>query len=256
MTDDEAIQEWAFPNPATALGSPAYYAVRFTPPKQHDRNAMLLAWLDTIEQIADRPHDPGVARIKLDWWRKEISTLEQGAPRHPLLQGLAAHGIDAQARADMAAIVDAAEQTIVQPQTTDEAAFEQACIDSLGRLFRLIARLDGASGTGVEHCDRAGGYCAAVSRVQRLAERPHRLPPGFAPDRLRQLEHGERRTLFDDLLQRFANADRVPDLTGLAARMYAIHAAIHRKMQRQGYPVDRLVDRPPIAHLWTAWRCR
>ena len=102
-----------------------------------------------------------------------------------------------------------------------------------------------------------------IARLTKRLQQVMRATPKRAREmrkRVRQLERDVASMavtgLFDDLLQRFADADRVPDLPDLAARMYAIHAAIHRKMQRQGYPVDRLVDRPPIAHLWTAWRCR
>ncbi len=50
------------------------------------------------------------------------------------------------------------------------------------------------------------------------------------------------------------DGEALPDL---ARRLTALAGAMHRKMRRSGYPVaDTLIQRAPIGHLWTAWRCR
>ena len=46
-----------------------------------------------IRSTVDRPRDPGVARMKLDWWRNEISGLKRTEPRHPLLRALREGGL-------------------------------------------------------------------------------------------------------------------------------------------------------------------
>ena len=46
-------------------------------------------------------------------------------------------------------------------------------------------------------------------------------------------------------------------IPGVCRRLLALGRAMHVKLARKGYPVaEMLVERPPIAHLWTAWRCR
>ncbi len=256
MSPDRA--EWAFPNRATPLGSPAYYAVRFSPETQRERNALLLGWQSLIDDIAADPHDPGVARIKLDWWRSEVESLDNGRPRHPLLGALVDAGANAALLPPMHRLIDAAEAAIRTPQPHDDDAFVDACRASNGAFFALLAAATRDAAYDAAACDEAGGYCAAVARVQRLAEAPRRVPPDAQPAALQGLDAAQRRARLDGLLSRFVLPQR-PDnaLPDLAHRLTALATAIHRKMQRKGYPVlDSLVDRAPIAHLWTAWRCR
>ena len=60
--------EWDFPNSATQPGSAAYYVVRFSHPEQQPALARWFVWFDHIDRIAAKASDPGVARLKLDWW--------------------------------------------------------------------------------------------------------------------------------------------------------------------------------------------
>jgi phytoene synthase len=249
--------EWLFPNKATPLGSPAYYAVRFSPESQRHRNAMLLAWLGEIEAIADRPHDPGVARLRLDWWRNEIATLDSShGARHPLLLGMREQGIDGTAVTDLHGILDAAESRIVNASPASDTEFADQCRGGMGKLFRLLAMLDRTQAADPAACEQAGGYCAAVRCVQRLAELTHRFPTTVQAQHLQRLEPDQRRERIDALLATFRHAQPGSRLPPLATRLFAMQQANHRKMRRMGYPLDKLVDRPPIAHLWTAWRCR
>jgi phytoene/squalene synthetase len=55
----------------------------------HDALAALFAWRHEVGRVLDDVSDPGVARLKLDWWRDEIRRGIDGAPRHPLSHALA-----------------------------------------------------------------------------------------------------------------------------------------------------------------------
>lgn len=249
--------QWRFPNRATPVGSANYYAVRFSPEEERERNALLIAWYELIQQIADRPHDPGVARLKLDWWRGETAALGAGKARHPLAIALHAAGLDDRALAAMQAIVDAADAEIRSPVPVDEAEFERACRASLGNFFLLLAALASKMPPEPEPCLRAGGYCAAVERLRRAMLSPQRLPPDLAPRVLDALPAGQRRERCDRLLDRLRPTAADSPLPDLARRLTALAAQMHRKMRRRGYPVaDSPIERAPIAHLWTAWRAR
>ena len=251
--------EWHFPNRATPLGSPVYYAVRFSPPTQRQRNALLIAWDHLIQDIADRPIDPGVARTKLDWWRTEIVNALMGSARHPLALALQTHGLSAPASAAMIEVIDAAEDDIRSPSPADGCAFAAGCRQGRGSFFALLAQLENASDDVTLACRDAGGYCAAVERVQHLAARPERVPPALSPANLARMSTAQRMLRFDELLGQFdlSLLEKAPPLPGLARRLTALAMALHKKMRRTGYAVsDQLIDRPPIAHLWTAWRCR
>ncbi|MGB5495772.1 MAG: squalene/phytoene synthase family protein [Sedimenticolaceae bacterium] len=251
--------EWHFPNRATPLGSATYYAVRFSPPAQRQRDALLIAWDSLIQDIAARPIDPGVARTKLDWWRTEIVNLTNGSARHPLALALQTQGLAAPASAAMIAVIDAAEDDIRSPRPADGSAFAASCRQGRGSFFEILAQLENANDDVTMACRDVGGYCAAVERVQRLAERPERVPPALSPASLGRLSTAQRVLHFDELLGQFdlSSLEKTPPLPGLARRLTALAMALHKKMRRTGYAVsDQLIDRPPIAHLWTAWRCR
>ena len=63
----------------------------------------------------------------------------------------------------------------------------------------------------------------------------------------------------EQVLGRFdaAQSNHAGSAPDFARRLTALARAMHSKMRRMGYPIaGRTVDRAPIAHLWTAWRCR
>ena len=251
--------EWAFPNRATPLGSPAYYAVRFSPEDLRQRNALLLAWHALIDQIADHPLDPGVARVKLDWWRNEVATLDAGRPRHPLAVALRASGLGKDVVAPMQQLIDAAENAILAGEPRDDSTFAAACRANNGTLFALLARADTGRDHAQDLCIEAGAYCAAVERVRQVAARPERVPPDKRQAAIRKLDDAQRSARFEALLGQFNPPARPHQaaLPDMARRLTALARAMQRKLRRKRYPVhETLVDRPPIAHLWTAWRCR
>ena len=245
---------WGFPNRAIPVGSAAYYAVRFCPPEQRERNALLLAWYELVQEIVEQHTDPGVARLKLDWWRQEVSLLSVRRCRHPLTVALQNTGVGAGSEIPMSAIIEAADDEIRSPQVHDDAAFTANCRRSFGGLFVLLNRLDGLAPEGERSCVECGGYCAAVERIRQLSRSPQRVPPDLGTATLRQSPAEWRTQRLDALLAAFDSTPTRP-LPVLAARLLALSKAMHKKIRNSGYPVaDTLVERAPIALLWTAWR--
>ncbi len=255
----EAADEWMFPNRATPVGSAAYYAVRFSPAPMRQRNALLLAWYELIQDIAEHPHDPGAARLKLDWWRQEIDRLIHGKARHPLAIKLQEVGVGDRARIQLGAIIDSADDHIRSPLLNDDREFAAACRTSLGNFFVLLTHVERRSDYDTEKCVELGGYCAAVERVRRLAACEHRVPVDMNAQAFRQVTPELRATRVEALLNQFdttpvSSGGQVPDL---ARRLTALAHAMHSKIRNKDYAVaDAPIDRAPIAKLWTAWRCR
>lgn len=250
-----------FPNHATPVGSARYYAVRFAQPRDRDLLAMLLLWYDEIRAIAAAPRDPGVARLKLDWWVQELQRLQQQQARHPVSRALQGQSrLDAAAVSLMTQIIDATEAEIASPLLGDDAAFFAACKQTGGSLYRLLATMEAAPSALVEAAVDQGTYGEAVERVRFFHDCPHRLPADLARQHSAQSNGPATSARFDELLDALAAALPEPvesSRRGSATRLAALQRAMHAKMRQQGFPVDRqLVDRPPIAHLWTAWRCR
>jgi phytoene synthase len=250
--------EWDFPNASTPVGSAAYYAVRFSPEPLRRRNALLFAWYQLIQAIAEHPRDPGAARLKLDWWRQELATIPDAQAHHPLAIELQKTGLNESAVSIMRAVIDTADEEIRAAALANGDAFTSACHGSLGNLFLLLAKLENTTGYDAEDCLGLGGYCAGVERVRRLAECPQRVPQNLNPQSLQEMDRPQRTALIEALLKRVhtANVTGVGRLPDFARRLTALSRAMHSKMRRQGYPVtNNLIDRAPIAHLWTAWRC-
>ncbi|WP_078120205.1 squalene/phytoene synthase family protein [Thiosocius teredinicola] len=249
------IDEWSFPNRATPVGSAAYYAVRFSAPQERDHQAQLLAWHQTIRDICDHPNDPGVARLKLDWWHTELKELAAGRARHPLAFALQ-RSIEPATVSIMQDIVDAAEQRIRQPQPANDKAFIENCRGDGGKLFLLLTQNRAGVGKRRQIIDH-GAYCAAIESIRQFARYPDRLPPDMTLNALRDWSTHQRRVRIGELLQHLQlDRDVTATLAGVARRLFALSSAIDRKMQRTGYAVaDRPVERSPLAHLWTAWRC-
>ncbi len=259
MTSDPAdLSEWRFPNQATPLGSATYYAVRFSPPAQRERNAKLIAWYRLIESIAEQPRDPGVARLKLDWWREELLRLPDGEPRHPLARALRDSAMDSAARSAMRALIDAAEHRICTPPPTDDRGFGDDCRAGFGGFFVLLATLEPSGNCDLRLSRETGAYCAAVERIRGLAFAPQRVPGWLDPQALRTMDRTQRHERCEALLAQFdceAN-ERYPTVPILGRKLHALAGALQDKMRATGYAVsDRVIDRAPLAHLWTAWRC-
>lgn len=247
-----ADSEWAFPNPATPLGSAAYYAIRFSAEPTREPGARLFAWFHLIEQMGANPQDPGVVRLKLDWWRQETARLDDGSATHPLTRDLRALGIGRAAVAPMQAVLDAAEAAVRAGQPPDPAHFHDGCNAAGGGLFELLGATEPGVRQDRECCRRWGGHWLAVERVRLAAAVPARLPPGFLTTRpdtpavtglLPAIEHG-------------TDPRRLP-IPEIARRLTATARALHHKLAAHGHPLsDKIIDRMPLAHLWTARRCR
>src|SRR5438552_10866534 len=70
-------------------GSSFYYSFRFLPPEQRRAVTALYAFCREVDDVVDEVTDPGVARLKLAWWRSELAAAFGGTPRHPVALALA-----------------------------------------------------------------------------------------------------------------------------------------------------------------------
>ena len=247
--------EWGFPNRATPFGSPAYYALRFSPAARLEYDARLLAWYGLVREIAAQPRDPGVARLKLDWWRSELARVAAGSPSHPLSSELVGLGLGADVLPTMQEVVDGAEWELRSPQPDGLDDFVRRCRNADGLLFVLLA--DNAPDL-YEACLAAGAFCAALERIRRAALEPSALPNALDPARLCRMQPAERTAACEAALDRTnLSAPAMALLPPAARRLTALAQAMRNKLRRRGYPcAGTVLDRPPIAHLWTAWRCR
>ncbi len=264
--------QWRFPNRATPPGSSAYYSVRFARPALRDRVAALFAWRHEVRRIIDDVSDPGVARLKLDWWRDEIRRTLDGMPRHPLSHMLA-NGQHREAL-PIAPFLDQAqrvEDELSCRRSPDQPAQQQALQQDLGALFELLCRCHGISASEpLAIARQAGASCAQVRRMRDgglLLRRSQEVLPQDVLDHAglthEQLASRDHRYRLPDLLSSMA-AQLKEDLvrnTGAALLprpvriQIQIHDALLDVLIETGFAVvDQRIGLTPLRKLWIAWR--
>ncbi|MCG6863418.1 MAG: squalene/phytoene synthase family protein, partial [Chromatiaceae bacterium] len=162
------VDEWRFPNRATPAGSSAYYSLRVAPRDLRDDLATLLAWRHQVRAVLDQVSDPGVARLKLQWWRDELEHTVAGEPRHPLSKALQPvlqrHELPQDAFREM---VHSVESEVLRRQPVNETELDDACDRDLGALFELITRCHGLHDAGLlRSARRLGGFCGRVYLIR------------------------------------------------------------------------------------------
>ncbi len=257
-------RHWDFPNPATPVGSASYYVCRFSTAAQRDRLARLFAWTAHLQTLAEHANDPGVARLKLDWWREETARIQADGSRHPLAIAMA-QDINADWQSDaMLAMLDATEQRILKKQPQTHAGFVNHCQQNGGSLAELLcnsddrgirqqARLSGAYHdlTGLLRNlgrDIRNDYCALPAellqkyRINRDLLQATRAIPELAK-------------LSEELLQQQAAASSTREDFAPVQRMNAQANRLISKLRRQGFPLNqRHIALNPLQLLWAAWR--
>lgn len=262
---------WGFPNALTPAGSAWYYIARFSPPRRRDEIAAWLAWFAHIDRIAAQTRDPGVSRLKLDWWREEATLTQQGIARHPIARTLSTGVTGAWQVAQMQRALNAVEQRIMGWCPMDSEAFVHQCQTAWGSRMSLLANAENPAEQ--EWADCAGRYYSVVEQLQYLGRD---LQRGYLPlpqDRLQRAGLNLGRLQDDvelpglnqiarELLSDAENAwgavrrqtcnlpsfDPVLRLTSQARRTA-------RLLRRHGFQTHRKTPRlTPIGLLWSAWR--
>jgi phytoene synthase len=269
--------EWQYPNRATPPGSSLYYAVRFAPARLRDALAALAGWRHEVRAILDEVSDPGVARLKLDWWRDEIRRTIDGAPRHPLSHALASApkaadldtGLPA---APFLAIADVVEQELQRQRPGDAVALQAADAQDLGALFELMARAHGErDDAAIAAARRIGAWCAGVRRLRDaglLVRRDRTVLPtdtvaaaGLGHEALASADHRDRLPELlvpaADALGAEAAAAAAPELPRALRIQGRIHAALLEELRRSGLEVvDQRIGLTPLRKFWIALRTK
>jgi phytoene synthase len=262
---------WLFPNPATPIGSSAYYSVRLAPLELRDDLAALIAWRYQVRAILHEVSDPGVARLKLQWWREELERADAGQPRHPLSQALAPvlarHRLPAGPFLQMAGRVEA---EILRRQPPDDAAQADDCERDLGALFELLARCHGITEQRTLSAARClGTFCARVYLIRDAGAlirqgRPvlpeNRLrAQGLSAEALRERAHRARLpTLLEASAEQasllLAEARAVPLPLALRVRGRILEILLAELATSDFQVTEQRIRLTPLRKLWLAWR--
>lgn len=263
---------------AAPPGSPAWYALVYTPEPHRQAIADLFELRAEIMDSGRRPSEPQVARARLEWWRAELAGFGSGREQHPLTRRLSQiESADVLQPEYLLELVDAAESELSQAPCNNYSELALYCYRSGGVLHEMTAGLLGLAEPGNEravrrHAQRLGAGIRLVEIIAALRSdlaagrlllprdwvaetgaTEHVAPDGMMDaaleaclDRLA----GEARIALDDAEAVLPVPERGLQRTGLVlAALHRRHLARlhHARFNPAGLPGN-------LDNLWTAWR--
>jgi phytoene synthase len=262
---------------AARSGSSFYYGFRLLSPERRRAITALYAFCREVDDVVDEVSDPGVARLKLAWWRTEIAAVYGGRPQHPVALALApAVAAFELPQEYLQAVIDGMTMDLDCNRYRDFAALEHYCHCVAGVVGLMSAEIFGyresptrayARDLGVAfqltNIIRDVGEDARRGRIylpQEDLERhgvsaedilARRVTAGFAALMAQQVARA--RDFYARAIAVLPAADRRAQRPGLVAA--AIYRALLRRIEREGFRVlDRRIALTPLAKAWIAWK--
>jgi len=272
MTPDEYCA-----NRAAQSGSSFYYSFRLLPPERRRAITALYAFCREVDDVVDEVSDPGVARMKLAWWRREVASIYDSTPQHPVAQALVpVVRTYALPQAHLQTVIDGMEMDLTQTRYLDFTALEAYCHKVAGVVGLMSAEVFGYEDPSTRGYARDLGIAFQLTNIVRdVGEDARRgriyLPqddlarfdvaasailrsetsPGFPA--LMAFEVERARSWHAKALAQLAPRDRHSQRAGIS--MAAIYRTLLDEIERDGFHVlDQRIALTPIRKLWIAWR--
>lgn len=123
-------------------GKTVFYALRKVKPKQHDAIIAIHAIYREIYAILFKCHEPSVARIRLQWWRDEISKLYAGNAQHVVCQTLHPHLTEYSLNKHLFFdLINALDNFFNDPHFEQDNDVETFLLNTAGKRDQLIAQV-------------------------------------------------------------------------------------------------------------------
>ncbi len=282
MTPEQYVQD-----KAASSGSSFYYAFLFLPPPRRAAITAFYAFCREVDDIVDEVSDPGVAAMKLAWWRKEVSDSYVGRPSHPVMRALMPHAGHYTVEAShLLAVIEGCQIDLDQTRFLDFTGLSRYCHLVAGIVGEVAANIFGrTSDATLEYAHRLGlamqltniirdigddarrgRIYLPVSELQRFDVKAHeileRKPPYGYSERFTKLMHfqAERaHRCYDEALSKLPPADRESQKPGLM--MANIYRTLLREIEADGFQVlHQRTSLTPLRKFWIAarthWRGR
>ncbi len=197
--------------PAPRPGSINYYCLVFTPRPHRAFGQALYALCRELDSARDAS-DPGIARLKLQWWREELLRSAAGEARHPITRQLGTATTVGLGALDAA--VEQRERELAHDALGSETEFDAWAVRGTGSVLTLWAR-------------RLGGAAESEwqASLQALVRALHRL------DTLRRTAPAARRGIALHPTQRLAEFAVDLAMLGAAQPPASVQALIARQRQ-------------------------
>jgi phytoene synthase len=262
---------------AAQSGSSFYYSFRFLPPERRRALTALYAFCREVDDVVDEVTDPGVARLKLAWWRNEIAALFGGSPRHPVAQALSPTVRAFNLREEhFQAVIDGMTMDLDQNRYLDFATLERYCHRVAGVVGLMSAEIFGYRDPATRDYARDLGVAFQLTNIIRDVgedatrgriylpqdELEHyrvttadlfarRVTPAFTA--LMAAQVARARAFYARAMSALPAGDRRAQRPGLI--MAAIYLSLLRAIEGQGFRVlDHRITLTPLTKAWIAWK--
>jgi phytoene synthase len=258
-------------------GSSFYYSFLFLEPARRRAITALYAFCREVDDTVDDATDGSVARIKLAWWRTEVSNMYKGTPTHPVTQALQPHlsAYNLQEQ-HLQAIVDGMEMDLDQSRYLDYAGLRKYCWHVAGVVGILSASIFGYKNPQtLEYAEKLGLAFQLTNIIRDVGEDARKgriyLPVnelqqfGVTAADLLNARHSDKfealmafqteraQKMYDEALAALPKEDRRAQRPGLM--MSAIYRTLLEEIARDKYHVlTQRISLTPLRKLWLAWK--
>ncbi|OON63108.1 squalene synthase HpnD [Massilia sp. KIM] len=272
MSPDEYCQQKTLQS-----GSSFYYSFLFLPPERRRAITALYAFCREVDDTVDDATDSSVARIKLAWWRTEVSSMYKGTPTHPVTQALKPHvEVYKLEEKHLLAIVDGMEMDLDQSRYLDYAGLQRYCWHVAGVVGILSASIFGYTNPQtLAYAEKLGLAFQLTNIIRDVGEDARKGRIYLPVNELQQFNvtaadllnarHSEKfealmrfqteraQRTYDEALALLPKEDRRAQRPGLM--MAAIYRTLLDEIQRDGFHVlTQRISLTPLRKLWLAWK--
>jgi phytoene synthase len=272
MSPDEYCQQ-----KTVQSGSSFYYSFLFLPPERRRAITALYAFCREVDDTVDECSDESIARIKLAWWRTEVSAMYKGAGTHPVMQALQPHlAVYDLKEQHLQAIIDGMEMDLNQSRYLDFPALKKYCWHVASVVGILSASIFGAANPRtLEYAEKLGLAFQLTNIIRDVGEDARKgriyLPInelqqfGVTAADLLNARHSDKfeqlmkfqveraQKTYDEAFALLPREDRRAQRPGLM--MAAIYRAVLDEIERDHFHVlKQRISLTPLRKLWLAWR--
>ena len=272
MSPDEYCQQ-----KTAQSGSSFYYSFLFLPPERRRAITALYAFCREVDDTVDEASDQSVARIKLAWWRDEVTQMYTGTPTHPVMLALQPHLQPYDLKQEhLQAIIDGMEMDLDQSRYLDYPNLKKYCWHVAGVVGILSASIFGVTNPQTLKYAETLGLAFQLTNIIRDVGEDARKGRIYLPiNELQQFgvtaadllnaRHSEKfealmtfqadraQKLYDEAFALLPKEDRRAQRPGLM--MAAIYRTLLDEIERDGFHVlTQKISLTPLRKLWLAWK--
>jgi phytoene synthase len=272
MSPDEYCQQ-----KTAQSGSSFYYSFLFLPPERRRAITALYAFCREVDDTVDETTDQSVARIKLAWWRNEVTQMFTGTPTHPVMLALQPHlAVYDLKQEHLLAIIDGMEMDLDQSRYLDYPNLKKYCWHVAGVVGILSASIFGVTNPQTLRYAEALGLAFQLTNIIRDVGEDARKGRIYLPiNELQQFNvtaadllnarHSEKfealmkfqadraQRLYDEAFALLPKEDRRAQRPGLM--MAAIYRTLLDEIESDGFHVlNQKISLTPLRKLWLAWK--